>query len=291
MPRCCWFFHFVGAILVLHCVALGATAAAEQLLIETVDGRTLSGEVDERSDDNDLWLRMAEDNVVLTTPIAWSEISKATLAGDEVAAADLRERRADLASAGPRLDLLEAEMPQTVVQAAFLAPRTPRVRNLDIIAAGLVNLDRDVEPDGLSVTIVAVGFDGAPVAVRGTLRAELHGERRSVDDPTPRFAELGRWTDRVQSEDFVEGAATYCLPFRSVAPQWEFDVMPDAVLTVQLGATGHGNYSASAPVVLRHFNPLRDELQQWRGTRFLPNEVRGAFRGEQAPGMWLWWGR
>jgi hypothetical protein len=156
-----------------------------------------------------------------------------------------------------------------------------------------VNLDRDVEPDGIEVTIVAVGYDGLPVAVRGSLRAELHGERRNVGDPSPRFDELGRWTQRVQSEDFVDGAATYCLPFRAVSPEWEFDVLPDAVITVQLGATGHGNFSASAPVAVRLFNPLRDDLQQWEGTRFLPNEVRGReprMLGRPA-GMWQWWGR
>jgi hypothetical protein len=238
-----------------------------------------------------LWLRTAEDNIVLAAPTAWTDVVQATIEGEEAPIADLRQRQGELASAGPKLGSLDTVTPERVVQASFMAPRTPRVRNLEIVATGLVNLDRDVEPDGLSVTIVAVGFDGAPVAVRGTLRAELHGERRSVDDPAPVFEELGRWTQRVRSEDFVEGAATYCLPFRSVAPEWEFDVMPDAVLTVQLGASGHGNYSASAPVALRRFNPLRDELQQRLGTRFLPNEIRGEFRGEQDAGMWLWWGR
>lgn len=291
MARRCQSLRLICMMLALRCAAANASEAAEShVTVETTDGRTVSGVVDERTNGDTLWLRIAEGNVVLTVPAAWSDVSKATLAGDEAAVADLRQRRIELASAGPKLSSLAVAAPETVVQAAFMAPRTPRVRNLEIIDAGLVNLDRDVEPDGLSVTIVAVGFDGAPVAVRGTLRAELHGERRSVEDPAPRFEELGRWTQRVRSEDFVEGVATYCLPFRSASPQWEFDIMPDAVLTVQLGASGHGNYAASAPVALRHFNPLRDELQQWEGTRFLPNEVRGDFRGEREAGMWLWWG-
>jgi hypothetical protein len=271
--------------------AQAADAPSRALTLETSDGRELTGTMDERTDDDTLWLRMEEDGISLSIPVAWNKLVQSSAGGEQIAVDELRRRRNELALAGPKLSALETPVPEVVVQAAFMAPRTPRVRNLEIVAAGLVNLDRDVEPDGLAVTIVAVGFDGAPVAVRGSLRAELHGERRSVEDPAPRFEELGRWSERVRSEDFVEGAATYCLPFRSVAPEWEFDVVPDAVLTVQLSATGHGNYSASAPVALRHFNPLRDELQQWQGTRFLPNEVRGEFRGEARSGMWLWWGR
>jgi hypothetical protein len=284
--------NLICLTLAVHGATANAVVAVEHpVTIETHDGRALSGLIDDRTDGNALWLRVAEDNIVLAVPTAWGEVSQATVAGDETSVAELQQRHDELTSAGPKLSSLETVTPNAVVQAAFMAPRTPRVRNLEIVDAGLVNLDRDVEPDGLSVTIVAIGFDGAPTAVRGTLRAELHGERRSTGDPTPQFEELGRWTQRVRSEDFVEGAATYCLPFRRVAPEWEFDVMPDAVLTVELGASGHGNYSASAPVALRPFNPLRDELQQWRGTRFLPNEVRGDFRGPRDAGMWLWWGR
>ena len=151
-----------------------------------------------------------------------------------------------------------------------------RVRNLNVVSACLVNLDRDVAPDGIEVSIVAVGDDGAPVAVRGSLRAELFGESGALSrERQPEFGVLDRWSERVRAEDFVDGVATYCLPFRRAAPEWQFDLLPDAVLTVQLGATGHGNFSATAPVVLREFNPLRDDLQQHRGTRFLPNEVQG----------------
>jgi hypothetical protein len=127
------------------------------------------------------------------------------------------------------------------------------------------------------------------------LRAELFGESGALSrDRQPEFGVLDRWSQRVRAEDFVDGVATYCLPFRRAAPEWQFDLLPDAVLTVQLGATGHGNFSATAPVVLREFNPLRDDLQQHRGTRFLPNEVQG--RRPQDPfgaelGQWQWWAR
>jgi hypothetical protein len=277
-----------------------ASRAESTIVVKTVDGRTLNGVVDGRSDQQSLWVRQEEGNVVLRLPVSWEDIASTTIDGAAVEVNELRKGLGELASEGPRWLIPEVEVPVDGVAKMqadggfYSGTGTARVRNLEVVGAGLVNLDRDVAPDGLSVSIVAVGFDGLPVAVRGTLRAELHGERRSVGDPAPRFDELGRWTQRVRSEDFVDGVATYCLPFRGTAPEWEFDIMPDAVLTVQLGATGHGNYSGSAPVVLRKFNPLRDNLQQWEGTRFLPNEVQG-WR-PQAPfgrreGMWLWWGR
>jgi hypothetical protein len=271
-------------------------APSPQIVVQTADDRSLRGVVDERSDGQTLWIRQMEGDVVLTTPVDWQDLAAASLDGVQFGLVDLREQLTELASAGPRLSELIAAKPQAAAEnIGHLMPRPGVVRNLEIVAAGLVNLDRDVEPDGVEVTIVAVGYDGLPMAVRGSLRAELHGERRSVGDPTPRFEELGRWTQRVQSEDFVDGAATYCLPFRTVSPEFEFDVLPDAVITVQLGATGHGNFSASAPVAVRLFNPLRDDLQQWEGTRFLPNEVRGreprALSVRATQGMWQWWGR
>ncbi len=284
---------FVGVVASPHAWLIAEEAPAPVVVIETTSGQTLRGVVDDRSDERALWVRQEEGNVALSTPIAWKDLVEASVDGNELGVSDLRERLDALATAGPQLGELEFAKTQAAATGALLAPRTPRVRNLEIVGAGLVNLDRDVEPDGIAVTIVAVGFDGLPVAVRGSFRAELHGERRSVGDPAPRLEELGRWTQRVQSEDFVDGAATYCLPLRRVAPEWEFDVLPDAVITVQLGATGHGNFSASAPVVLRQFNPLRDDLQQWERTRFVPNEVRGReprMLGGRA-GMWQWWAR
>ena len=92
----------------------------------------------------------------------------------------------------------------------------------------------------------------------------------------------------------MEGVATYRLPFRTVAPEWEFDLLPDAVLSVTLGASGHGNFQAATPVVVRPFNVLRDNLQQWRGTRFLPQEAPGRApvnRLTPVDGLWLHWTR
>lgn len=287
----------LAAGVALGTFAQGAAAQeAARVSVETVDGRVLVGAVDARTDERTLWLRQEEAGVYLTVPVAWDAVTAARAGEQSLRVDELRSRAAELASPGPRWLLPEVETPADGVQlAAYATPvgLARRVRAVEIVSACLVNLDRDVEPDGLEVAIAAVAEDGAPTAVRGNLSAVVHGERRPLLEPEVDFGELGRWNQRVRSEDFVDGVATYTLPFRNTAPEWEFDLLPGAVLTVQLGATGHGNFSAAAPVVVRAFNPLRDDLQLQRGTRFLPNEVQG-WR-PQAPlggraGRWQWWG-
>jgi hypothetical protein len=270
--------------------------------IQTNDDRVLRGVVDDRTDGDSLWLRQEVDGIVMAAAIPWSDMAGTMLDGNEVSVAELKERAAQLASRGPYLILAETELPSSgvgnltsgnVVAMAGLA-RAPRVRCVEITSLGLVNLDRDAEPDGLEICITAIGDDGLPIAVRGNLRATLSGERRRAETAGVEFSELGRWTQRVRSEDFVDGTATYQLPFRTVAPEWEFDLLPDAVLSITLGASGHGNFQAAAPLVMRPFNPLRDNLQQERGTRFLPHEAPGrpplnGFGPEH--GLWLHWTR
>jgi hypothetical protein len=312
MVRAIWLAR-ATAVAVLICVvgsakpsaAADLRQAAEVVGVETVDGRALRGVVDARTDGKTLWLRQEEDGIVLSVPVSWNTISSAVIRDEAIGLGELRERFGELRSEGPRWLIPEVKIPGVAgsaklnadVQAGYWEGlgRGVRVRNLDVVSACLVNLDRDMAPDGIEVSIVAVGDDGAPVAVRGSLRAELFGESGALSrDRQPEFGVLDRWSERVRAEDFVDGVATYCLPFRRAAPEWQFDLLPDAVLTVQLGATGHGNFSATAPVVLREFNPLRDDLQQHRGTRFFPNEVQGwrpqdPFGAEL--GRWQWWGR
>ena len=270
--------------------------------IQTSDDRVLRGVVDARTDGDSLWLRQEVDGIVMASAIPWSEVAGTVLDGDEIPIAELKERSAQLASQGPYSILADIKLPPSgvgnwtsgnVVAMPGLA-RAPRARCVEITSLGLVNLDRDAEPDGLEVCITAIGDDGLPMAVRGNLRATLSGERRRAETAGVEFSELGRWTQRVRSEDFVEGTATYQLPFRTVAPEWEFDLLPDAMLSIVLGASGHGNFHASAPLVVRPFNPLRDNLQQERGTRFLPHEAPGrpplnGFGPEH--GLWLHWTR
>ena len=279
--------------------------------METAEGRALSGAVDARTDESTLWLRLEEDGIVLSVPVSWNTISSAAVGDEAIGVEELRERRGELGSEGPRWLIPEVEIPvdagSTARKADFEKRRSCSSRLLGRRRAW----GAGAEPGcglglpGESGSRRGAGWDRGIGRGRGRrrgagggareFRAELFGESGALSrDRQPEFGVLDRWSQRVRAEDFVDGVATYCLPFRRAAPEWQFDLLPDAVLTVQLGATGHGNFSATAPVVLREFNPLRDDLQQHRGTRFLPNEVQGwrpqdPFGAEL--GRWQWWGR
>jgi hypothetical protein len=272
------------------------------ILVATHDERELSGIVDARTDDQALWIRYEEHGIVLAVAIPWSDVESAQIDGAAVGADALKAEAQNLASPGPTTLIAEAEIPPTfemdplAMQAESRRSLTGpvRVRNLEITDVCLVNLDRDVEPDGFELTIAVIGDDGLPLALRGSLTAELVGERRPAEIAGVEFDELDRWSQRVEPEDFIDGAATYLLRFRRSAPEWEFDLLPDAIITAKLGAFGYGNYAASAPVVLRKFNPMRDNRQLLEETRFLEQEIVGRpplNRFTPRNGLWLHWTR
>jgi hypothetical protein len=281
----------LGAYIVA--IALAACAAAEspaRVAVRTADGRELGGVVDARTNDAELWIRSEQGPVVMATGVAWDAVTSAVVDGQTVDAATLQERSSGLATEGSPSFLGPAGSALISNRSGPGFVRRARVRNLQIVDACLANLDRDVEPDGLTVTIAAIGDDGRPMAVRGSLTARLFGENRPNDAAVVAFPELDHWTQPVTTRDFVDGLATYELRFRGTAPEWQWDLLPDAVLDVTVGAFGQGNYAASAPVVVRQFNPLRDHQQLRYGSRFMPNELRGrepASSPVTTEGLWI----
>jgi hypothetical protein len=180
----------------------------------------------------------------------------------------------------------------TGVAPAATAARAPRVRSLVIVDACLANLDHDVEPDGLAVTVAALDEFNRPTPVRGNLAVRLFGQRQSNLRSDVEFGELDRWTEPLTPGQFVDGVATVELRFRRAAPEWQLALLPDAMIEVRLGAYGEGNFAASAPVLLRPFNPLRDWHQLYEGTRFLPGEWHGReprSMPTRDAGLWTLW--
>jgi hypothetical protein len=288
----------------LASASISAAAAANSdpaaVAVETAGGRRLQGYVDARSDDQSLWLRQEEGGVVLSTTVGWQDILSATVGADPVSAEELKQRYTALATAAPSWDALEGltaashSRPAAARRPSGDCRRAgkPRIQRIEIVVADLANLDADVEPDAIVLQVAAASEANAYVAVRGSLRATLYGERHATTAPGPSFEQLETWTERLRPEDFADGIATFELPLRGTAPEWEFDLAPDAVLTVELGVFGQRNFAASTPIVIRPFNPLRDALQQSTGTRFFPAERRaGRATSEfRTPlGRWMHW--
>ena len=256
--------------------------ALAAISIQTSDGRELSGEIDEQTDKQHLWIRQESEQIHLVTAIPWKSIISAT-DGDANLPLDqlpelLRER---ITSTAMGFVVEPATYPSPVVGVGGSLPmpsfrqrplRLQQVRSIDV-EAFLVNLDRDVEPDGFELRVAALDEKDAPVPVKGNLYVRLWGERMQPHGNLVRYENLQTWNQPVAPIDFKDGVASYALPFRTVHPESDWRLHSDALANVRLGVFGQGNFEASVPVELRKFNPVRDRLQLTRGSRFFPGEV------------------
>lgn len=274
------FRYFLGTLALI--AGVGSQLALADVTIQTIDGREIVGQVDERTDEELLWIRQQREQIMLTTSLTWSEIAAASDGEVELPLEQLPELLKEQASEAPKGMLVR----QTIYPDEPLCPdcepresdgvatrrRATRIRNVEV-EAHLVNLDRDVEPDGLELVVAAIDENGYPVPVRGSLYVRLWGERIQPHGSLVRYEQVQQWTQRVDREDFVEDVASYPLRFRTVRPEFDLGLHADALVHVRLSVFGQGSYEASVPVQLRKFNPVRDRLQLTRGGRFFPNET------------------
>ena len=279
-------------LLVLSSLAAWGQPCQAEVVVRTTGGRMLRGEVDQTTDQNQLWLRRDTDSISLTSSVAWERIESAALDGEVVTANQLAEIAPKLATA-PRESLLVAYGPPP---SAPLQPNDrpagSRVTSIEVDAR-LVNLDRTAEPDGYEIVIAAIDNFGHEVPVRGNLYAHLQGERNVHHTGRIRFENLQTWSQPIARKDFRDGLAMYVLPFRGLQPEFDDELRPDAQLNVRLGVFGEGNFSATVPVPLWEFSPFRDRLQKFDGSRFFRNEVtrRPRLLSTDPPGIYRRWFR
>lgn len=283
----------VGFLSILLC----AETVVADVQVHTNDGRVLTGEVDARTSADRLWIRQETDQIVLVTSVDWSTVVSAHVDGETINAKALADRASQLAterSFGFLSEPTDSELRAKIEQHASApkadswrgAPLRSRITSLEIDAV-LVNLDRDVEPDGFELAIAAVDATGRSVPVKGNLTIRLMGERNEHHSGRIRFEDMQQWTRPVAPEDFVDGVAGYVLPFRAVHPEFDFELRPDAQLNVRLGVFGSGNFAATVPVLLREFNPFRDRMQMFEGSRFFRDELSRRVRhlGDDSHGI------
>jgi len=255
---------------ILGICSFASTYAAIQ--IETVDGRLLTGEIDTRTDSDTLWIRHDQESIVLTTAVPWDEVATARLDGNQTTTGDMSQ----LVTSEPAAFLTEYEVldydsvePQLLIPA--VAPHS-RVTALEVHAR-LANLDRSVEPDGISLAVAPIDGHGEIVPVCGSVSVRLVGE--FVDQFTGRvsFAEVESWNTTITESMYADDLAMVRLRFRQLRPEFDLALCTSALLNVRLGVPGVGNFEASAPVELRRFNPFREQLQFYEGSRFYSNEL------------------
>lgn len=280
---------FVRFLLIAMALGLqGHGISCAEILVVTNDERELVGEVDSQTNEEQLWIRQEKADILLTTAIAWSQVAAVVRDGEqlpqdalfEVLSAEktdepagfLATRIVPASPEGCTLNCSELREP--------LSPRPIQVQSLQV-EAYLVNLDRDVEPDGIEIILAALDEFGEPVPVKGNLVVELWGEWVHTHGSHIRFEELQRWSQPVMPVDFTDGLVRYALRFRTVQPEFDLRLNPDALVHARLGVFGQGNYSASAPVVIRKLNPYRDRLQYFHGSRFVPGELTSETHSRQ----------
>jgi hypothetical protein len=262
------------SLCVLLCELNAVVQAQNLVAVVTDNGRTLAGEIDSRSDKQALWVRRSEDNIVLTTAVAWSEIVSVKLDDKQIESAELLHNVKEIATSGPATFLTEYEQFDRSRKPAESYDSAGRLEIMSVeIDAGLVNLDRTVEPDGLVLALSAVDSHGNYVPVRGTLNARLVVERIDQHRGVVSFEEFQRWSSAVSLADFHDGIAELPLRFRSASPEFDWELCTAALLHVRLGVFGEGNFEASVPVAIHQFNPFRDEMRNQQGSRFFRDEL------------------
>ena len=269
---------WMGAFLLVFSLMV-ANEADASVTVLTFGGRELSGEIDERTTAEELWIRQESNQIVLASSVAWESISTVVIDGEQVEVATLIEQWPEMKSQGSvGILALPVQSPNGYREKRRAdRPRGARIRSIEIDAV-LVNLDRDVEPDGFELAIAALDEHGRAVPVRGNLSARLVGERDERHSGRIRFEELQRWSQPVARKDFYDGVASYALRFQTVRPEFDWELIPVALLNVRLGVPGEGNFEASVPVEIRKFNPFRDQLQKYERSRFLRDELSGQVR-------------
>ena len=249
-------------------------AEPPRAVVTLQDGRTITGLLDDATDDSALWIRLSEQRIRLAVSFPWNEVAVIEVDGSEVTEDEILASPQEYLAAWPQFFLFEEQEP---LAAAYCEEPVVDLRRATATSFGarLANWDRDVEPDGYEVAVRVLDEYGRPMAVRGTLSARLVGERNGgPGTPTVPSVpmELERWSERLNFEQFAGGQAIFRLPFRKIFPERELDIQPGGILEIEVGAFGHGRMAASAAVPLRQFNAIRDRYEQSIGSRFFPGE-------------------
>jgi hypothetical protein len=284
--RCAGRLAAAGVLAWAAVVGCGMPTTAAEVSVALVEGRTLVGEVDGRSDERHLWLRFGNGATTIRRSIAWSKIAAAREAGAVVGAERLRELAAqDRTTFVPPpapAALNTWRVPPDATRAAAATVATVRSLTID---AYLANWDADVETDGVLLGFAALDDFGAPVPVSGTLEVELIAERLPPYSRGNGFPVLARWTRAVTADEAATagGLQRARLEFQAQHPDYQLYLPRFALVHARLVVPGQGVFEASLDgVALRGFTPVRDRLEAASGTRLFSHEQTG--RGHRESG-------
>jgi hypothetical protein len=264
-------------VTILSLVHAQFVCAAEPVTIVLSNGRSVSGQVDQQSDGERLWLRREEAGTSLSSGFAWDEIASAT------------HGRKTLNRDQLQIWAMKQRSPSAAFQDLKSVPRTraKTIKTIDrpvqtlVIESALGQWDNDSQADGLRILVSPLDAQGKIVPIDGQIEFTLVVEIEKLSGGqsgslTPKFIEVERASRMVKRADFAKGPAVFEIPFTSQHPEFDTTISPLALLHARLGVPGRGVYEASDDqVCLRPCNRLRDQMQYYSPSRQLPLESGG----------------
>ena len=279
--------------------------AGQNVVVHMASGRTFTAEVSDRTNAERLWLSFRTQSAELLRPIAWSHVASGELDGNIYEGSKLRDillttpvslhAQSEDAAQEP-----QSEEPEVVPtppvegnmadEALDLLFSTAPIANSRVASvqfdAHLANWDGDVEADGLIVHVVPVNSYGHVVPASGHIEVQLHAARRIAFHEGPhkrgrRIDRLGRWVKKVTPYCMDANGCWFKLPFQADHPEFNSALGTTGLVHVKLVVPGDGVFETSIDGVrVRPFAPLRDDLEQVEGYRFLATERTG--RGKRS---------
>ncbi len=286
-------------------LAPSAAAGGETVAVGLASGRVFVGEVDPRTNAQQLWLRSEKPGIAICRPIDWDRILLARhgdqeLSGDELRAAadDLKSAPPEQLEGGDSKSLPSPPAPHQDESAAaegrnvepLPAPRewipdyrianyirASRARDIQVqsisIDACVANWNQTVETDGIVVHLYPLDGMGGVVPVDGTLDVDLIAAVPAGAPLGVPFPEIGRWTVRVTPDQFGPSGAMFKLPFQGAASGIRSERWTLGLVHARLNVPGNGSFETSRAMVrIRQYSAVRDENQQINGQRFFDVE-------------------
>ncbi len=243
------------------------------LVVNVQSGRTFVGDLDPRTDEDHLWLRMDVESTSIFRPIAWSRVTEVRRNGVVLSATEVRRAATRLES--------KVEYPPRVASASLLGllnssaagSRAERLTQSVEIFARAANWDRDSAFDGLQLSVYAYDELGDLRPSTGRLEVELYGSR-AIDFAADsqgagwRFERLAQWSLAFTADDFASRGLIAKLPFEGFSPETDTRISPEGLLHVKWIVPGQGVYEATQDGIrLRSSSALRNRLESHSSRR------------------------
>ena len=287
---------FCPALLLACCFFAPTTAVAgETVAVGLASGRVFVGEVDPRTDAEQLWLRTEGPGIVFCRPIRWERILLARCGDQELSSEELQAMSEALKSA-PSQNLQDHEtLPAPPApHAAENNPSAtgsgfPTRRIANYIQAsraqrysGAIDRNRclrgELESNGRNRwnyrSLVSTGLHG----LRGSggwharRRFDRRAYRQAAGWACP-FRKLAVGRCELRPINLAPPGAVFKLPFQGAHPEFDLNIGPFGLVHARLNVPGNGSFETSRSMVrIRQYSNVRDEAQQINGQRFFDVE-------------------